>query len=158
MGTLDGVDLDDLHAALAAVEGRKAALRVAVGIAYLQGVEPAALAEWYDLSRSTVYDWLDRIERLAEEPPAEALADADRPGRPPKLSPAERGDLATTLREPPTAAGYDESAWTPGLVARHIRAAFGVEYSRRHVRDLLHGLGFEPGADDGWQPDGEGER
>lgn len=154
MGRLDRIDLDDLHAALDAVEDEKATLRVSVGIAYLHGVGPTELAEWYGLSRATVYDWLDRLERLADEPPAEALVDADRPGRPSKLSAAERDRLAGTLRKPPTSAGYDAAAWTPALVGRHVRSAFGVDYSRRHVRDLLHELGFEPGGDGGWRPGG----
>lgn len=154
MGRLDRIDLDDLHAALDAVEDEKATLRVSVGIAYLHGVSPTELAEWYGLSRATVYDWLDRLERLAEEPPAEALADADRPGRPPKLSGAERGRLVELLREPPTSAGYDATAWTPALVERYVRSAFGVDYSRRHVRDLLHDLGFEPRREGGWHPRG----
>lgn len=151
MGTLDGVDLDDLHAALATVEDGKATLRLAVGVAYLHGVSPTDLAEWYGLSRATVYDWLDRLERLASEPPDRALRDADRPGRPPKLSTAQRDELAATLREPPTTAGYDVAAWTPAIVEQHLRAAFDVEYSRRHVRDLLYDLGFEPGDDGGWR-------
>lgn len=154
MGTIHGVDLDDLHAALDAVEGKKATLRVSVGIAYVHGVSPTALAEWYDVSRATVYDWLGRLERLAEEPAVEALADADRPGRPPKLSAEQREEFAATLREPPGAAGYDADVWTPSLAGRHLRAAFDVEYSRRHVRDLLHGLGFEPGDGGGWRPVG----
>lgn len=150
MGRLDGIELEDLHAALGAVEGKKAALRVSVGIAYVNGVGPTELAEWYGISRSTVYDWLDRLERLGESSPAAVLTDADRPGRPPKLSAAERDALAATLREPPGAAGYDADAWEPGLVRRHVESAFGVEYSERHVRDLLHDLGFAPGADGGW--------
>lgn len=152
MGELDGVDAGDLRAALETVDGGKATLRLAVGIAYANGVTPTELAEWYGISRSTVYDWLARLERLAEEPPTEALVDADRPGRPPKLSATERGQLAATLGESPEAAGYDVDAWTPELVREHVRAATGVEYSRRHVRDLLHDLGFAPGPGDGWHP------
>lgn len=152
MGELDGVDADDLRQALAALDEGKAALRVAVGIAYLNGVGPTELAEWFDVSRSTVYDWLGRLERLADEPPDEVLVDADRPGRPPKLSSAERERLAATLGGSPDRAGYDANAWTPELVQRHVRSAFGVGYSRRHVRDLLHDLGFAPGPDGGWRP------
>lgn len=152
MERLDGLDLGDLHEALAAVEGKKAALRVSVGIAYLNGVSPTELARWYGISRSTVYDWLDRVERLGEEPPGEVLVDADRPGRPPKLPATEREALAATLRGPPDAAGYDADAWGPDLVRRHVQTAYGVEYSERHVRDLLHDLGFAPGADGGWRP------
>jgi len=136
------------------VEGRKETLRVAVGIAYLHGVTPTELAEWFGLSRATVYDWLARLERLAEEPSAEALEDADRPGRPPKLSSAERDALSATLEDRPVEAGYGADAWTPALVERHVRSTFGVEYSRRHVRDLLYDLGYEPDSDGGWRRTG----
>ena len=154
MGTLDGVGLDDLHAALEVVEGRKETLRVAVGIAYLHGVSATELAEWHGVSRATVYDWLARLERLTEEPPVEALEDADRPGRPPKLSSTKRDALSATLGDRPTEAGYEATAWTPALVERHVRSTYGVEYSRRHVRDLLYDLGLAPDTDGGWRPTG----
>lgn len=150
MGDLDGVDLDDLRAALATVEDGKAILRVSVGIAYLHGVGPTELAEWYGVSRSTVYDWLARLERLGEESPEAALVDAERPGRPPKLAPADRERLASTIQETPAVAGYDAEGWTPDLVREHVQTAFGVEYSRRHVQDLLHRLGFAPDPEGHW--------
>lgn len=152
MTGLDGTDAADLQEALSAVEGKKPTLRLCVAIGYANGVSPTELAEWYGVSRATVYNWLERAERLAVEPVAEALTDADRPGRPPKLSPSERERLNATLRSPPDEAGFDGSVWTPELVQRHLAAAFGVEYSRRHVRDMLHDLGFTPTADSGWRP------
>ena len=152
MGGLDGVTAEDVRTALAAVDDPKAALRASVALAYLNGVPPTELAGWYGVSRSTIYAWLARVERLAEEPPEVALEDDERPGRPPKLPPGDRERLAATLREPPTAAGYDADGWTPGIVREHVLATYGVEYSRRHVRDLLHDLGFSPGPDGGWRP------
>ena len=152
MTDLAGVDADDLRAALADVDDAKAALRLSVGLAYSNGVGPAELAEWYGISRSTVYDWIGRVERLAEAPAAEALVDAERPGRPPKLTPDERDRLASTVEGPPTAADYHADAWTTDLVFEHVRTTYGIEYSRRHVRDLLHDLGFAPARDGGWRP------
>jgi transposase len=151
MGDLDGVDAADLRAALADVDDAKAALRLSVGLAYANGVGPAELAEWYGLSRSTVYDWLGRVERLAEEPAEAALLDADRPGRPAKLSAGERERLATTLEDPPGDADHDADVWTTGLVAEHVAAVHGIEYTHRHVRDLLRDLGFGPTGDGGWR-------
>lgn len=150
MGELDGIDLADLHEALDAVDDGKATLRVCVGIAYLHDVGPTELAGWFGVSRATVYDWLDRLSRLDEVSATEALVDADRPGRPSKLAQNEREQLLDTIYGPPTDAGYTAEAWTPELVRRHVRERFETEYSERHVRDLLHDLGFEPGADGGW--------
>lgn len=154
MGDIEGVDPADLRDALAEVEGKKPTLRLCVAIGYENGVSPTELAEWYGLSRATVYNWLDRVERLATEPAAEVLVDADRPGRPPKLSAAERERLTATLTSPPTEVGFDEADWTPALVGRYVESTFGAVYTRRHVRDLLHGLGFSPDSDGAWRPDG----
>lgn len=150
MGQLDDVDLADLHAALETVTDDRATLRICVGIAYLHGVGPTELAEWFGVSRATIYDWLGRLARLDESSAAEVLVDAERPGRPPKLSGQEREQLLDTVSGSPADAGYDAEAWTPDVVRRHVRERFGIEYSRRHVRDLLHDLGFAPGADGAW--------
>lgn len=132
--------MTELHRALETVEGRTPTLRVVVGINYKRGVSPTALAEWYDVSRTTVYHWLERLERLADEPAHDVVYDADRPGRPPKLTPAERERLSRDLAASPRSAGYAADAWTPGLLERHVRDSYDTDYSRRHLRDLLDEL------------------
>lgn len=141
MTFLESVSMSQLHRALDAVDGRTPTLRVVVGINYKRGVSPTALAEWYDLSRTTVYHWLERLERLADEPVADVVYDAARSGRPPKLSRGQRERLARELAASPRAAGYDADAWTPRLLQRHVGERYATDYSTRHLRDVLEELG-----------------
>lgn len=140
MDRLTDVSIDRLRDALAAAEGKRATLRVVVGINYAAGVSPATLSEWYGISRTTVYNWLDRLEDLDEMPAEAALRDEPRPGRPPKLDAERREQLRESLREPPAAAGYEAEEWHPRLVRRYLAERFGVEYSLRHVRRLVGDL------------------
>lgn len=140
MSYLESISGDDLRRALRDVEGRTPTLRVVVGINYKRGVSPTTLADWYDVSRTTIYHWLERLERLTDESAADPLHDADRPGRPSKLSPEQRTQLVEVLAGGPSVAGYDANDWTPTLARRYIREAFDVEYTTRHVRDLLDEL------------------
>lgn len=132
--------MTELHRALETVEGRTPTLRVVVGINYKRGVSPTALAEWYDVSRTTVYHWLERLERLPEEPVADVVYDADRTGRPPKLTPAQRERLSRDLAASPRSAGYAADEWTPQLLERHVGGRYDTDYSTRHLRDLLDEL------------------
>ncbi|MFB6352503.1 MAG: helix-turn-helix domain-containing protein [Halobacteriales archaeon] len=137
MARLADVTADTLRAHLDDVEGRRPTLRLVVGINYKAGVTQSELADWYGLSRTTVHNWLTRLERLPDEPPEEVLYDAERPGRPSKLSDEEWGELLAMLEDSPETFGFDAARWSSRVVQRLIREQFGVEYSRRHVRYLL---------------------
>ena len=70
------------------------------------------------------------------------LAAKPHPGRPPKLSLAQKQELVQIVRAGPLAAGFRTNLWTCRRVADVIRQRFGVEYHRDHVGRLLHALGF----------------
>jgi transposase len=63
-------------------------------------------------------------------------------GRSPKLSSAQRQELAAIVRAGPMAAGFRTDLWTCKRVAEVIRQRFGVEYHPDHVGRILHALGF----------------
>ena len=63
-------------------------------------------------------------------------------GRSPKLSPAQRLELAAIVRAGPIAAGFRTDLWTCKRVAEVIRQRFSVEYHPDHVGRILHALGF----------------
>ena len=140
---LEELTVDDLQAALDDAEGKKPTLRLVAAIAYKRGVAQTELAEWFDVERRTIYNWLTRLE---DGPLADASVDADRPGRPRKLTPDQRDQLDEALRNPPTAAGYDAEWWTPALVRRYVEETFGVNYSAPSCRRLMKeaGLRYEP--------------
>jgi transposase len=70
------------------------------------------------------------------------LAAKPNPGRPPKLSPAQRQELAAIVRAGPLAAGFRTDLWTCKRVAEVIRQRFGIKYHPDHVGKILHALGF----------------
>lgn len=137
MNKLEDVDAAALRQALSEVESAKAAKRLMVALAYKDGVPVSALADRYDIPRSTLYYWLDRFEGRSI---ADAIEDESRPGRPPKLSDTGRRRLRNTLDRTPAEFGYGATQWTPELVTEHIEEAFGVSYSEGHVRRLLREL------------------
>lgn len=150
MDHLADVTVDDLHDALDEVEGKRPTQRLLAAIAYENGVSQTELAEWHDVERKTVYSWLRRFD--ADQPVEEVVRDRRRPGRPRKLSEAQRRELGRTLRESPTDAGYDAAAWTPELVRSHLRATHDVDYSIPSCRRLMKEAGLRYRR----QPDGSG--
>ena len=163
MAHLEDVSADDLRQILAEVEGKQATQRVTVGINYKEGVSQTELAEWYDISRMTIYNWLTRLERLADEPFEEVVYNADRSGRPSKLTDEQQKQMIEVLYRAPTKVGVDAPAWTPALAQEYIADAFNVEYHVRNVRRLMHEAGLsyktarpeyqngDPRAQEAWQ-------
>ena len=142
MERLENVSAAQLRAHLEEVEGKRETLRLVVGINYKQGVSQSRLADWYGVSRTTVHNWLDRLDRLESEPLEAVIHDDDRPGRPAKLTDSEREQLYRALRGSPTERGLDDPAWSPSLVQTYVREEFDVAYTLRHVRELMHEAGI----------------
>ena len=139
MDHLAEMSVDDLHAALAEVEGKRPTQRLLAAIAYKNGVTQTELAEWHGVQRRTIYNWLTRLDR---GPIAQAVRDDHRPGRPRKLTADQQEHLHQALDGTPTDVGFDAPAWTPGLVRRFVADRFGVEYSMPSCRRLLREAGL----------------
>jgi transposase len=139
---LEDVTADDLRQILVEVEGKRATQRVMVGLNYKDGLTQRRLAEMYGVTEKTIYNWLARLDRLADEPVEEVIYDDDRPGRPSKLTEIEHQRLEDELLQPPTEVGYDASAWTPTLAQRYIAETFGTDYCIRQVRELMTEAGL----------------
>lgn len=137
MRKLADVDAEELRTALETVTSAKAAKRVMVALAYLDGVDVDTLSDRYGIPRSTVYSWLTRFE---ERDLAEAIQDRDRPGRPRALDDDELARLTEALVGSPREEGFAADEWTPALVQRYVQNAFGVSYSLGHARRLRREL------------------
>lgn len=138
MARLEEVSLDELHEALEEADEKKAVQRLMVAILYKQGPSVPMIAEWFDMRERTIYDWFDRLEA---EPVPQAVRDRPRPGRPPKLTDAQRAAFERALETAPAEHGYDAERWSPDVARAFLRDRFGVEYTRRHVQRLLNELG-----------------
>jgi transposase len=64
------------------------------------------------------------------------------PGRPPRLSAAQRWTLVKRLGQGPLQAGYRTDVWTLGRIAALIQHEFGIRYHPSHVWKVLTALGW----------------
>lgn len=136
MADLSDVSTDELRAALAAVDAKTPAQRLTAAIAHKNGVTQTELAEWFGVQRKTVYNWLARFDDCPGSL-ADAARDADRSGRPRRLTDEQLAELDAALRNSPAESGYDQREWTPALLRRHVSERWGVSYSKGHCRKLL---------------------
>jgi len=89
---------------------------------------------------SSVKRWKMAIERGGMD----ALASKPHPGKPCRLSAAQRRKLVKLLERGPLAAGYETNLWTCPRVADVIQKHLGVTYHVSHVWKVLRGLGWTP--------------
>jgi transposase len=88
--------------------------------------------------KQTIYNWLHAflLKRWASLCPRTA------PGRPPKLSAAQKQRLGTLLDAGPDAAGYDTGCWNGALIQDLIWREFGRMYNVHYLSALLRQMGF----------------
>src|SRR5512147_2093611 len=98
------------------------------------------IAEALAVSEVALSGWLAR----ARDGGPEALRARPAPGRPPRLSPAQRRSIPELLWHGPEAYGFRGQVWTCARVARVIQEEFGVRYHKDHVGRLLKGLHWTP--------------
>ncbi len=87
---------------------------------------------------SSVMRWRDARRRGGDE----ALRVRFSPGRPPKLSAAQKRKLEKILLAGALAAGYRTDLWTTARIAEVIERSFGVRYHRDHIGRLLAQMGW----------------
>lgn len=90
------------------------------------------IAERYGIPHSTICSWLDRLEN---QPIADALRGELRPGLPPKLTPSHRVD--TWLDGTPRAVGHGEAELAAERLHVRIQDVFDIEYSEAHIHRLF---------------------
>lgn len=103
-----------------------------------QGIPVAKAAELLEVSAQSIYTWLR--EFILEG--MDSFVYKRSPGRPPRLTGAQRKRLVELLKAGPEAAGYSIGCWNSILVQDLISREFKVTYNRLYVCALLHNLGF----------------
>lgn len=139
MDHLDERTQEELRDALAAVTRKTPAIRLFAAIAHKNGTTQSELAEWLDVERKTIYNWLKRIDE--GESIVRSVTDRSRPGRPRKLTRSQLSQLEQDLARSPRALGYDEGDWRPTLLQKHIETAYAETYSLPSCRRLLAEFG-----------------
>ena len=112
--------------------------RVTALLGIARGEPVAQIAAGVAASPASVYAWLHAC--LLEG--AAGLRVHWRGGRPSKLTPTQRQQLAALIDAGPEAAGFPTGCWHALLIQHVIQREFGVSYNVHYLADLLHGLGF----------------
>jgi transposase len=102
------------------------------------GLSSGDIAHLLDAPRSKVSQWLSQYEQFGFE----ALLEGQRSGRPTQLSLAQRRQLEDIIDSGPQAYGFLSGVWSAPRVTRVLQEEFRIRYTDRHVRRLLHELGF----------------
>lgn len=139
MGRLDDISLGELHDLRSQTEGEIPRERVLAAVGRKQGDTLDRLAERHDVSEKTIRNWLDRF---VDQPLDQAPYDADRSGRPTKLTDEQYSSLLDDFHRSPEQLGYDRQAWTSQLALHHAEEEYGVEYTLRHIRNLMKDAGL----------------
>jgi transposase len=98
------------------------------------------IAEALGVAPASVSRWLARVRDRGPE----ALRTRPRPGRPPKLSAAQKRLIPEFLWHGAEAYGFRGAVWTCARVARVIEEEFGVRYHKDHVSRVLRELRWTP--------------
>src|SRR3954465_10991095 len=91
-----------------------------------EGLPAEQVAETFQVSRQTVYNWADRFLRRDGLDLRARLLDAPRPGRPPAIAQVIDPLIAAALACDPRESGYQATVWTAEL--------------RQHDRERSHGI------------------
>src|SRR3954469_10597139 len=105
-----------------------------------QGWYQRDIAEALGVSEESVSRWLVR----ARHDGLEALLSHPAPGRPPRLTDAQKRLIPELLWDGPEAYGFRGRVWTRARIARVIEDEFGVCYHKGHVGRLLQELRWTP--------------
>jgi transposase len=105
-----------------------------------RGWRQRVIAEALGVSEETVSRWL----ASAQAGGLEALLSHPAPGRPSRLSPAQRRQIPAFLWHGAEAYGFRGQVWTCSRVAKVIEEEFGVSYHKSQVARLLKRLHWTP--------------
>jgi transposase len=105
-----------------------------------QGWSQRHIAAALGVSEDAVSRWLTRARAGGPE----ALRSRSSPGRPPKLSAAQRRLIPELLWHGAEAYGFRGEVWTCARIAQVIQEEFGVHYHKDHVGRLLQELRWTP--------------
>jgi transposase len=102
-----------------------------------EGLSAEQVAETFQVSRQTVYNWAHRFLRREGLDLRARLLDAPRPGRPPPLSGIIDPVIEAAFAHDPRASGYQATVWTAELLRYHLGRAHGIKASLTSVRAAI---------------------
>lgn len=135
---LDGVSANALRKAFASETNVRAKARLHAAFLRKQGKKIDEIAETLGATKSAVSKWLNKLHYGG----VKAAVPVKQTGRPKFLSASQLKILQQQLLKEPAKFGYSGAFWSTRLVQEHVKQKFGVLFVDRHMRRLLHKLGY----------------
>jgi transposase len=104
---------------------------------FLHGLSHSHVVAKFGVSRTTASRW----HRALTAKGLESLRKGKATGRPSRLTPGQKAQIADMFDQGALALGFPDNRWTPTLLARVIEERFSVHYSLDYVARLLAKLG-----------------
>jgi urease accessory protein UreE len=107
-----------------------------------EGLSAEQVAETFQVSRQTVYNWVNRFLRRDDLELRARLLDAPRPGRPPSIAEVIDPWIAAAFAGDPRESGYHATVWTAELLQHHLEHAHGIKASVKSISLAIARLGL----------------
>jgi transposase len=134
----EGLNAEELRAAAKASKDARQARRLLALAAIRDGMSRAAAARIGGMDRQTLRDWV----RAFNENGADGLVNAKAPGRPSKLSAAQKAEIGTLVEKGPDFEKDGIVRWRRIDLARLAKDRFGVTVDEDTMGRVLRELGF----------------
>ncbi len=141
--TLSRQTREDLEGLIVRVSSSKVRCRARAVLWLAEGESVTQVARWLDVSRQTVYNWMERFLRHQGPGLTGCLRDSPHPGRPRTVMGVIDPLIAAVIDENPRDLGYRSKFWTERLLMRYLEQAHGIRVCRKSVSqavDRLRGL------------------
>jgi transposase len=135
---LEGVSTNALRKAFVLETNARARTRLHAAFLRRQGKRVDEIAETFGVTKSAVSKWLNKLHING----IGAAMPVKQTGRPKRLSEKQLKALQKDLIQSPKKFGYGYGMWDTKIVQEHVRKKFGKQFVARHMRRLLHKMGF----------------
>ena len=112
--------------------------RVLAILALGEGQDKTAVAGTLRVTVESIQGWVKKFLLYG----VRGLTSKKSPGRPPKLTSAQKRELGRCIDDGPAKAGFIGNCWRSPMVQELIRKRFGVVYSVYYIAALLKNIGF----------------
>jgi transposase len=106
-----------------------------------EGIPVGQIAQVLDLSRQTIYNWVEAFRVRSDWDTRQRLRDAPRSGRPVIALGIIDPLIDAVIDDDPRKQGYRSTVWTASLLQRHLEELHGIAVSRKSVSRALRRLG-----------------
>jgi transposase len=102
-----------------------------------EGLTAEPVAETFQVSRQTVYNWADRFLRRDGLDLRARRLDAPRPGRPSAIAQVIDPLIEAALARDPRESGYHDTVWTAELLQHDLERSHGIRASLKSISAAL---------------------